>query len=587
LRILMTCLVIFLVPAVLAGEFADTESLLTMEKRLDFEGALEGYRVHVDKHPDDREAMTRYVHLADALGKPAMVERAADQALLVKNPSGWAEWTLLAAKKYEKQGAFKQAGRLYRRLMGEKVLRVGLIHRMAARLGLARALHAEGRANLVSNHLGFVVKMGKSSQGEEREAVQPIMAEAAFRLGALRCSGLDWSMPGRVGTKQLANLLKRKMKDFHSAERALAETFAYRQPKWSAAAALETGRLYRRFVDWILSFPRPATLSPEQEEIYQQSIESMMDPIHQKSCQAFRMVVDHVANNHVGARYGAAAREALDEMGDTCRDSHFPWHRMKLPAFGEFLDKNQAERMVEKAKEALSTRPDDSAALLLAARGLWAGGRAEQAAYVLEWLLPASKERTLLLARVFETLQRNPMAFELAARLVAFSPDHLRARANLARLCFSFGDLAGAAKQLAALEHKETQNAAWHLAHGVAAFGLGQVKEARSRFEKVLKLDPRMHRVRFNLGVLERAMALHWTSEASWRDIARQRIEFLQMAVAHFDAYRRLAGSLEGRDRELVERTREELGSLEKGLGAAAKLENMVEKEMGDKGRKP
>ncbi|MBW1807530.1 MAG: hypothetical protein JRJ87_05000 [Deltaproteobacteria bacterium] len=579
--------VVILLLAAQSGHASETPAAIKkFELTLDFTMAVEACRELAGTQPDNPasvDVLTRMVRLASALGQPEQIVWAVSVLWQLKKEELNAfRWTLTVAKFYENAGDNTKASRLYRELLNKHVFKIPQSDRLSARLGLGRAKLNDNLFIQAREQLVRVVGQYQKAKPTEQPALSGSAAEAAYWLAKMRLAEIDWANPGLQDIEALKRLLKHKIKGLRTADKNLQEVFKYKQPLWSSAAAVEYGRLYRRFADWLLSLPRPKHFSNEELDIYVQALEDMTYPFYEKACQAFNNVIRLVAGSHLGAKYGRLARSELFEMGDSCRDRIYPWFLMKVRHWLDILPADEARKVLQLMKELLKANPDKAEYRLQAAEAYLALAKPEQADHVLSWLVPASEKRTLLLVRTALALDKTALASGLVSDLLKFNPANLAALRVQAWLKLQLGDLAGAQKDLQQIIKSEPTRAIWPLSLGVVYFGRGLLKKAEEQFGNVLKLNPTFKEVRFNLGILYYYGYAARAKEKSGIMGARQRLENLQNAVKHFDAYRPSPGTKEAEDLEIIDTARQELAGFKKAMRELSDLKKLQEQPDND-----
>ncbi len=212
----------------------------------------------VESQPDNLasvDVLTRMVRLASSLMQPEQIVWAVGILRQQKKEELKAfRWTLTAARIHEKAGDNKKAAQLYRELLNKKIPQTD---RLSARLGLGRAKLGDNLFIQAREQLVRVVGRYQKAKPAEQPALSGSAAEATYWLAKMKLAEIDWANPGLQDLNALKRLLKHKIKGLQAADKTLQEVFRYNQPLWSAAGAVEFGRLYRRFADWLLSLPRP------------------------------------------------------------------------------------------------------------------------------------------------------------------------------------------------------------------------------------------------------------------------------------------------------------------------------------------
>jgi hypothetical protein len=152
------------------------------------------------------------------------------------------------------------------------------------RLGHAARLHPDGSA--------LAILTARHRDKPVREAVaRGVLAQA--QLQRARSSMRAFAViPAPRSTrplkpKQLATLLKHKVKALQDAQAMLMKVFDFRHPQSNIEAMYLVGAVYRQFADWIGRLPVPK-MSREASEVYRSHMDDLAMPIMEKAIQAWR-----------------------------------------------------------------------------------------------------------------------------------------------------------------------------------------------------------------------------------------------------------------------------------------------------------
>lgn len=198
----------------------------------------------------------------------------------------------------------------------------------------------------------------------------------------------------------------------------------------------------------------------------------------------------------------------------------------------------------------VARQPDDASARRALADRLVGEGTLEAAIPHLRWLVeeaPEDPARHLLLAQVLSWTERQPEAIAAYESLLGVAPEHEEGRIALASLLIWNGGAARAAQLLAPIADREPDAAEIQKLYAFALHGAKRAREARSQYDRALKLTPHDPVLLAESGILER-----W--EGDW-SVGRSRMSrALQLGV----------------EAEVAERVRAELNGLARAIAPRA-----------------
>lgn len=220
------------------------------------------------------------------------------------------EVTFLMGKAHEKAGQLREAAQLYDRYArtakryASQIEALVRLARVQLRLEQGRAASAalERASDIHDRHKSQLDKSGRY-----------FAAEARYMLGErLLAEFAGVTIEGDV--KQLKARLRRKSELLKRAADAFLDTAELGVAEWTTAALYQIGFTYESFAKALLSSPAPSNLSPEDQELYTQSIEEFVIPIEERALEAYESGWQKAVELGIFNAWTARMRAALGRL---------------------------------------------------------------------------------------------------------------------------------------------------------------------------------------------------------------------------------------------------------------------------------
>jgi tetratricopeptide (TPR) repeat protein len=218
------------------------------------------------------------------------------------------EVTFLMGKAHEKAGKNKEADALYDRYSRsarsadgqiESLVRLAVVRKGDER-GMAGAL--DRATHVASQHKGRLGDRGKYYAAKARY----MQGEAILRqYEAVTIDG---------DVKQLKSRLKKKSELLKKAADAFLGTAELGVAEWTTASLYQIGFTYESFSKALLTSPPPSSLSADEKELYQQSIEEFVVPIEERALEAYESGWQKAIELGIFNAWTAKMREALGRL---------------------------------------------------------------------------------------------------------------------------------------------------------------------------------------------------------------------------------------------------------------------------------
>jgi hypothetical protein len=114
--------------------------------------------------------------------------------------------------------------------------------------------------------------------------------------------------------KQLKSRLKRKSELLKKAADTFLATAEMGVAEWTTAALYQIGFTYESFASALLNSPPPDSLSAEEKELYQQSIEEFVIPIEERGLEAYESGWNKAIELSIYNSWTAKMRAALGRL---------------------------------------------------------------------------------------------------------------------------------------------------------------------------------------------------------------------------------------------------------------------------------
>ncbi|HEY3494245.1 MAG TPA: hypothetical protein VGK73_06150 [Polyangiaceae bacterium] len=218
------------------------------------------------------------------------------------------EVTFLMGKAHEKAGKNKEAEALYDRYSKnargadsqiEALVRLAIVKKGDER-GMAQALERAGQ--VYGQNRGRLSDRGKYYAAKARY----MQGEAILRQYA------TVTIEGDV--KQLKTRLKKKSELLKKAADTFLATAEMGVAEWTTASLYQIGFTYESFSKALLNSPPPSSLSADEKELYQQSIEEFVVPIEERALEAYESGWQKAIELGIFNSWTAKMREALGRL---------------------------------------------------------------------------------------------------------------------------------------------------------------------------------------------------------------------------------------------------------------------------------
>jgi len=114
--------------------------------------------------------------------------------------------------------------------------------------------------------------------------------------------------------KQLKERLKKKTELLKKAADAFLETAELGVAEWTTAALYQIGFAYESFAKALLGSPPPSNLSPQDRELYAQSIDEFVIPIEERGLEAYETGWKKAIELGIFNSWTAKMRDALGRL---------------------------------------------------------------------------------------------------------------------------------------------------------------------------------------------------------------------------------------------------------------------------------
>lgn len=218
------------------------------------------------------------------------------------------EVTFLMGKAHEKAGKNKEAETLYDRYSRSARSADSQIEALV-RLAIVR----KGDDRGASAALDRAVQVSTQNRGRLGDRGKYYAAKARYLQGeAILQKYEQVTIEGEV--KQLKTRLKKKSELLKKAADTFLATAEMGVAEWTTAALYQIGFTYESFSKALLNSPPPASLSAEEKELYQQSLEEFVIPIEERALEAYESGWQKAIELGIFNSWTAKMREALGRL---------------------------------------------------------------------------------------------------------------------------------------------------------------------------------------------------------------------------------------------------------------------------------
>ncbi|GEM_PF-2583667 len=152
-----------------------------------------------------------------------------------------------------------------------------------------------------------------------KKAGKPVIpdyaAEAEFQFAMLVYKKYE-RIKLKLPMKRMKRLLKYKAAMLKKAIAAMTKVIKFASPTWTTAALYYIGAAYKHFANTLYNAPVPAHLTPEEEDIYRQTLEEQAYPIEDKATEAFTKLLDVARKLKIENEWTQKAREYLAQFNE-------------------------------------------------------------------------------------------------------------------------------------------------------------------------------------------------------------------------------------------------------------------------------
>jgi len=213
---------------------------------------------------------------------------------------------------------------------------MGKAHETAGKNKEAEALYDRyaRSARSVDSQVEALVRLATVQKGNERavaSALDRAVRTAAQRKSQLGDRGKYYAAKARYmqgeavlreyetvkiegDVKQLKSRLKRKSELLKKAADTFLATAEMGVAEWTTAALYQIGFTYESFASALLNSPPPDSLSAEEKELYQQSIEEFVIPIEERGLEAYESGWNKAIELSIYNSWTAKMRTALGRL---------------------------------------------------------------------------------------------------------------------------------------------------------------------------------------------------------------------------------------------------------------------------------
>ncbi len=285
------------------------------EKILDFLGAAEIYLKLVERYPRDKKAPDALYNAAVWYEKWGDTEKAAKLYLqYVKQYPKRKDVDMVlffAADNFYKSGDWKTAARLFRWYIraGYKKFRLDALYK------LAKCEKKLNNMKVYYKLLRQIIKEYNKLKKAGKPVIPDYAAEAEFQFAMLVYKKYE-NIKLRLPMRRMKRLLKYKAAMLKKVIAAMTKVISYASPYWTTAALYYIGAAYKHFANTLYDAPVPANLSPEEEDIYRQTLEEQAYPIEDKATETFTKLLELARKLKIENEWTQKAREYLAQFNE-------------------------------------------------------------------------------------------------------------------------------------------------------------------------------------------------------------------------------------------------------------------------------
>jgi TolA-binding protein len=275
------------------------------------------------------EAATYHAVIVDSWPKSPHHKDAAYNAVLLRTTVGEHDKAIESGQKFKKYYPRDESA-------DEVTFLMGKAHEKAKKKAEAAALYDSysRSARSVGSQIEALVRLATVKADDERQAGAAL--DRAISIYKARKSAVDDRgkyyaakaryMQGEVilkkfqdvkiegDVKQLKSRLKTKSELLKKAAETFISTAEIGAAEWTTAALYQIGVTYESFSKALLNSPPPASLSADEKELYQQSIDEFVVPIEERSLEAYESGWHKAIELGIFNSWTAKMREALGRL---------------------------------------------------------------------------------------------------------------------------------------------------------------------------------------------------------------------------------------------------------------------------------
>lgn len=275
------------------------------------------------------EAANYHATLTDNWPKFEHHKDAAFNAVLLRATVGEHDKAIQSGEKFRKLYPRDEAA-------DEVIFLMGKAHETAGKNKEAEALYDRyaRSARSVDSQVEALVRLATVQKGNERGAASALdraVRTATQRKSQLGDRGKYYAAKARYmqgeavlreyetvkiegDVKQLKSRLKRKSELLKKAADTFLATAEMGVAEWTTAALYQIGFTYESFASALLNSPPPESLSAEEKELYQQSIEEFVIPIEERGLEAYESGWNKAIELSIYNSWTAKMRTALGRL---------------------------------------------------------------------------------------------------------------------------------------------------------------------------------------------------------------------------------------------------------------------------------
>lgn len=263
------------------------------------------------KYEHHKDAAYNAVLLRTTVGEHAKaIESGNKYKQYYPRDEGADEVTFLMGKAHEKAGKWQDAESLYDRYAKNARSPSSQIEALV-RLATVRIKRNDERG--AASALDRALNVYKLSRGQLNDEGKYFAAKARYMQGErILAQFSKVKIEGDV--KQLKQRLKQKSDLLKRAADTFLQTAEMGVAEWTTASLYQIGFTYDSFAKALLNSPPPPSLSDEEKELYQQSIEEFVIPIEERGLEAYESGWKKAIELGIFNSWTAKMRDALGRL---------------------------------------------------------------------------------------------------------------------------------------------------------------------------------------------------------------------------------------------------------------------------------